>query len=84
MKREMEMEWEENDIRVNEIQKGWFKKRIKEEKLKGKDEGYIKGRKKMRRIGDKKEIEGVVMMMEQDERRYMNGQIIKVDGGKKI
>ena len=69
-------------VRVNTICPGWINTRMNRDL----DEGYKKQEERkilLERFGEPKEIAEVVKFLISDEASYINGSIIRVDGGKK-
>lgn len=81
MTRALALEFAPYDIRVNAIAPGWFPTRINEQHLVGPVASYLKGSNPMRRLGEMRDLDGVVLMLASEASRYMTGSVITIDGG---
>lgn len=80
--RSLAASWADRSVRVNAIAPGWFLTEINEQVLAHPDfHRWAAGGAAMNRIGEAKELVGVLLFLASDASTYVTGQTIAVDGG---
>lgn len=69
------------NIRVNAVAPGWMKTDMSDDDLKDKDESWEAQMILLNRFGKTEEVANVIYFLTSNEASYINGEIIKVDGG---
>ena len=75
------LEWAEHGIRVNAIAPGYFETDINRELLRSAAGQAIVARIPQQRVGQPRELDGLLLLLASDASSYMTGAVIPVDGG---
>jgi NAD(P)-dependent dehydrogenase (short-subunit alcohol dehydrogenase family) len=79
--RALALEWARHAIRVNAIAPGYVVTELNREYLQSKAGAEIVKRIPQRRVGEPRDLDGVLLLLASDASRYMTGSTVVVDGG---
>lgn len=81
MTRCLALEWAKHGIRVNEVRPGWIETNLTAPFLKGPGANVMAGNNPTGRLGDIRDLDGVVLLLASKASAYITGSSITVDGG---